>query len=223
MSWIAAAILATGVGSAVISSNAATDAANTQANAAAQASATQLQMFNQMRGDLQPYMQQGTTSLADLQKLMANPSMVTQLPGYQFQMGQGIDAINNSAAAKGFTGNTMRDLTTFGQGMASNYYSDYWKKLMEQINMGQNSAAGVGNAGINTGQSIGNNMIGAGNALAAGQVGSANAMATGIGGASGSLSTILQSLMNGGGSNTGTWTQAGFTNPIGDAMAFANP
>ncbi len=46
--------------------------------------------------------------------------------------------------------------------------------------LGQTSAAGVGNAALTTGQSIGNNMIGAGNVQAAGQIGSANAFSGGL-------------------------------------------
>jgi hypothetical protein len=190
------AAVGAGLGSGVDASNAASSAASTQAGAANNATQAQLDMFKQMRGDLKPYMDQGTLSLADLNKLMANPSMVTQLPGYEFQMDQGMGAIENSAAAKGLTGNTLKDLNTFGQGMASNYYNDYWKKLFDMMTTGQDSAAGVGQAGINTGTNIGNNMIGAGNALAAGQVGSANALAGGI---SNSLPWLMQAMNSGGG------------------------
>lgn len=69
-------------------------------------------------GEQQYYEQQ-------LQQLIADPSSVTKLPGYQFQLDQGVQAIERSGAAKGFlgSGNEATALTQFGQGLASNFYT----------------------------------------------------------------------------------------------------
>jgi len=62
-----------------------------------------------------------------LQTLMANPSSVTSLPGYQFLQQQGIQAIDRSAAAPGGTGlgsgGEMTALETYGQGLADQFYN----------------------------------------------------------------------------------------------------
>lgn len=203
MPWGAAIAAGGAIVGGLISSDASTSAANTQANAANQATAAQLQMFDQTRKDLAPYMQQGQIGLDQLNKLIANPNSVTTLPGYQFQLQQGQDAILNGAAAGGLTGNTLKALSQYGQGLASNYYNTAYSQDLSLANLGQTSAAGVGNIGTSVANSIGQNTIGAGNALAAGQVGSANAINTGIN--NGLQNWLLASALQGGqGSPYGT-------------------
>lgn len=207
MPWIPALIGAVG-GLAVgaLGDNAATSAANTQAGAANHATDVQQQMFNQVRQSLAPYMATGQIGLNEINALLKDPSMVTKLPGYQFQMDQGTAAIDNSASSQGLTGNTLKSLTQFGQGLGSSYYNNFWNQAMGLADLGQNSAAGVGQMSGQVGQSIGNNIIGAGNAIAAGQVGSAQALAGGVNG--GIQNWLLaQSLQSGGGGGGyGAWT-----------------
>ncbi len=68
-------------------------------------------------GEQQYYAQQ-------LQKLIADPSSVTKLPGYQFQLGQGEQAVHRQMASSGFagSGNEATALTQYGQGFAQNAY-----------------------------------------------------------------------------------------------------
>lgn len=56
---------------------------------------------------------------------------VANLPGYQFNMDQGVQAIDRSAAASGLlnSGNTGIALQTYGQGLASNYFNQYMQYL----------------------------------------------------------------------------------------------
>jgi len=216
MPWAAAAVAAASIGGALITSNASTSAANTQANAANQASQVEQNQFNQTQANLQPYMQQGTMALSDINSFMANPSMVSQLPGYQFQLQQGTAAIDNSASASGLTGNTLKALSDYGQGQAASYSNNYWNQLMQMANLGQTSAAGVGNIGASTANSIGQNTIGAGNAIAAGQVGSASAINSGV---SNGLQNYL--LLNAMQNNGGGATVPGYGN-VGAGWGAAN-
>ncbi len=202
MPWGAAIAAGGAIVGGLISSDASKSAANTQANAANNATAVEQQQYQQTRTDLAPYMQQGTMALGDINKFMANPSMVSQLPGYQFQMQQGTAAIDNSASASGLTGNTLKALSDYGQGTAASYSNTYWNQLMQMANLGQTSAAGVGNIGASTANSIGQNTIGAGNAIAAGQVGSASAINSGI--SNGLQNYLLMNSMNSGGGNSGS-------------------
>lgn len=59
-----------------------------------------------------------------LQQLIANPSSVSSLPGYQFQLSQGSAAVADQMAAGGFagSGNEAAALEKFGQGLASSFY-----------------------------------------------------------------------------------------------------
>lgn len=114
-------------------------------------------------------------------------------PEYQFMLSQGSSAIANQASALGGvnSGATLKALSDYGQQTAlSSYQTEFsnwntqmnnvFSRLMNAINVGQSSAAGVGTAAMGTGQEIGNNLIGAGNARAAGTMGSANSLAGGI-------------------------------------------
>jgi len=202
MGWVAAIGAGTSLLGSAMSSNAATSAANTQANAANNATAAEQAQYQQTRSDLAPYMGQGTIALSDINTFMSNPSMVSQLPGYQFQMQQGTDAIQNSAAANGLTGNTLKALSDYGQNTAATYSNQYWQQLMQLANMGQTSAAGVGNIGASTAATVGGNIIGAGNAQAAGQVGSASAINTGI--SNGLQNYLLMNSMNNSGGSAGS-------------------
>lgn len=180
MPWAAAAAAAGAIGGALISADASKSAAHTQADASKNATAVEQAQYQQTRGDLAPYMAEGKIGLDQLNQLMKNPNMVTQMPGYQFQLQQGTEAIDHSASASGLTGNTLKALDSYGQGLASSSYGNLWQQLYQMANLGQTSAAGVGNIGASTAANIGSNTIGAGNAIAAGQVGSASAINSGI-------------------------------------------
>jgi len=55
---------------------------------------------------------------------------VEATPGFKFQFGQGIKALQNSAAAHGtlLSGNTMEALVNYGQGLASTSYQSAWNR-----------------------------------------------------------------------------------------------
>lgn len=59
-----------------------------------------------------------------LDDLMQNPSSITKLPGYQFQLDQGTEAVTRKMAATGFggSGNMAAELMEYGQGLASSFY-----------------------------------------------------------------------------------------------------
>ena len=106
-------------------------------------------------------------------------------PGYQFQLSQGLQAIQNqNAGTTGLnSGNTLKALQTYGTGLANQDWYNYLNQLTGLSNTGENAAANLGNTGVSAGANIGNSIMAAGNATAAGQVGSANAINSGIGSA----------------------------------------
>ena len=207
MSAVALAVVGgvTSIGSALIGSSAASDAANAQIQAANTASQTELSMFNQTQANEKPFMTAGQNSLAALMQglglssgsngAVANGSLTAPFnyqasPGYAYQLQQGQQAVQNSAAARGGlnSGNTDMALQANAVGLAG---QDYYTGLaanqaqqQQQYNMlqtlagsGQNAAANLGALGSQTAQSIGSNTLAAGNASAAGSVAQGNALA----------------------------------------------
>ena len=66
----------------------------------------------------------------------ATPRTLEELqatPGYQFQLAQGLQSVNNSAAAKGslMSGATMKSLNNYAQGQASTGFADAWNRGQE--------------------------------------------------------------------------------------------
>lgn len=200
MSAIAAAIAGAAVVGAGASIYAGNKAAGAQRDAANKASSTQLGMFNQIQQNEQPWVQTGqqasdalsrfyglpgssggTGTTPDYQKLLAS------LPGYQFQLDQGSQAVDRNLAARGLlqSGAAGKALTQYGQGVAQNYAGQYTGGLATLSQLGQAGAAGVASAGINTANQVGANQIYAGNAAAAGYANTGNTINAGLSGLSG--------------------------------------
>lgn len=225
-----------GIGSSIAGgigqSNAAQNAANTQSIAAQQAQ--QLELQNQQAAQQaqqtslgnvtaaeQPYQQLGATSannLANLlQKGFSAPTLAQaeQTPGYQFNLQQGTQAINENAAATGnlLSGNTGTALEKYGQGLATTTYQQAYQNALNQYTANYQSLLGGTNAGLqSTGQLTGANLATAGNlanidltggqqqasqinnaaaARASGYIGSANAQANMFNGIGNSLTQGL--------------------------------
>jgi Chaperone of endosialidase len=200
--WGIAAGAIGAIGSAVIGSNAASDASNEQLQAAQLASQTQLQMYNQTRSDLSPYLSTGTSALSQLSSLFGlggtngtagtGPTNATaqntlsalqNYPGYQFQYNQGLQALDRSAASRGLllSGAQVKDAQTYGQGVAqSSALQPYLSTLTGLASQGENAGALTGNAATATGQGVASSELAGGQAQAAGTIGSANALTTGL-------------------------------------------
>ncbi|MDE2098401.1 MAG: hypothetical protein KGL39_14200 [Patescibacteria group bacterium] len=147
-------------------------------------------------------------------------AQVEQTPGYQFQLDQGLQAIQRSAAAQGnlLTGGTSKDLNNYAQGMASTNYqqaynnalnqyqqnynifqnnqSNQWNKLAALSGIGQTSASQLSNAGQNYANNAAN--TGMTGAAAVGQQANnaAAAQASGYVGAANAWGGTAQSLGN---------------------------
>lgn len=66
-------------------------------------------------------------------------SRFTASPGYQFQLGEGINALERSANARGrlYSGATMRDTLSYGQGLANQEWGNYLSRLTGLAGAGQ--------------------------------------------------------------------------------------
>jgi hypothetical protein len=189
MSFIATAIIGTAIVGGVISSSAQRSAASTASRAQTEASnqsiAEQRRQFDAVQQLMAPYVQSGTTALSRYNALTglsgeeAQQSMIQQISSgaeYGALVRAGEEGILQSASATGGLrgGNTQSALARFRPEILSSLIRDEYSRLGNMASMGQNAAAGVGNAGMQLGQNISNQygQIGqaqAGAALARGQ------------------------------------------------------
>lgn len=189
MTFMATAIIGSAIVGGVMSSNAQRSAARTasraQQQAADQSIAEQRRQFDAVQQLMAPYVQSGTTALSRYNALTglageeAQQSLINQITSgaeYGSLVRQGEEAILQSASATGGLrgGNTQAALARFRPEILSSLIRDEYSRLGGMVSVGQNAAAGLGNAGMQTGQNISNQygQIGqaqAGAALARGQ------------------------------------------------------
>lgn len=98
-------------------------------------------------------------------------------PDYQFALRQGQQSVENSAAARGglYSGNALRAITEYGQGMASQQLNNYANRLAGIAGVGQTAATQTGQNAMAYGNNVSNLLVGQGNARASGIQGQANA------------------------------------------------
>jgi hypothetical protein len=208
MSGIATAVVAGSVITGVMSSNAQSDAANTAANAQNQSSAASIaesqRQFNQIQELLKPYTQAGTGALTGQQDLLglngqdAQGKAISGIAGGQQMQAltaQGENSLRQNASATGGLrgGNLQGALAQFRPQLLNQLIQQQYGNLGGLVSVGQNAAAGVGNAGQNSSNQVINALqqqgaANAGAALAAGQ-GQAN-MWSGIGNTASMLGTM---------------------------------
>lgn len=184
------------VAAAVYSGYNADKGADAQVDAANGASQVQWDMYNQTRQDNMPWLKAGKGGLNALMALQGftqdgngqwsqspNGSSLAQMqmqmdPGYKFRLAQGMDSVQNSAAARGglLSGNTLKALTEYSQNTASNEYMNAFNRLAGISGTGQAQANSLGTFGANTATNVGNNMLNAGQARASGYAGRSNAV-----------------------------------------------
>lgn len=173
---------------------------------------------------LQPY---------QFQSFDPTQAQLENLPGYQFELGQGELGVANSAAAqgKGISGDALKGAASYAQGLASSDLNSYYNifnqnqqqgyniftgnqqniynKLAATSTQGQNDLLGVGNQGVAATANSANALVGGANAQAAGTVGSANALsgaANSLGSAPLNYALYNQLLNNGSGQSLATPT-----------------
>lgn len=169
MSGIATAIVGSAVIGGVMSSNAQQDAANTAAGAqtaASQASIAETRrQFDAIQALLSPYVGAGTGALSAQQDLLglngagkqqSAISSILASPEFSAMTQQGENAILANASATGNLrgGNTQAALAQFRPQVLAQLISDRYSKLGGLTSLGQNAAAGVGNAGMQTGSQV---------------------------------------------------------------------
>lgn len=228
---VAAAVAGAALVGSVMTSNSQKSAANTaaeaQTNAANTASSAQLQatqlgidqqnkQFEAIQKLLAPYQQAGTGALTAQQNLLglngngAQGAAIDAIKnGAQFGTlaQQGENAILSNASATGGLrgGNVQGALAQFRPALLQQLIQQQYGNLGGLTSIGQNAAAGVGNAGLSTGNSITQLLQAGGNAQAQAAL-TGGAAAAGSALAAGNANA---SLYNGLGSAFGTYAGMG--------------
>jgi hypothetical protein len=185
-------------GSTLVGAYGANQAAKAQLQGAREGAAAEREMFERQVQLQEPFRQVGVNALPDLVAASQyDPFTLAKFqadPGYAFRMKEGLRAVENSAAARGglLSGNAMRGITRFGQGLATEefdrafnrYQAGFASKLnplQALAGVGQTSSNTLSNAAGQLGTNLSNLAVGAGNARASAYAGTANALASGIG------------------------------------------
>lgn len=178
--------------------SAADQARRAQNAATAESNNTQLAMYNQQREDSKAWRAAGEEALTGLQNHDFQRDFTTADfqadPGYAFRMAEGQKAIERSAAARGGlnSGATLKALTTYSQGVASDEYNNAYNRfnadrdrrfnrLSSIAGVGQTANSQVAQAGQNYANQYGAAVTNQANANAASYMMQGNQMSNLIG------------------------------------------
>lgn len=155
-----------------------------------------------------------------LSDLMDNPSSITSTPGYQFQLQEGLGAVNGAMAQAGYlnSGNRLSALEQEGQNFASTQLNN------QELFLAQLAGANVGSPGtagqILQNQNLSNQQAGGifGNMLGQGASGLISGLTGGSGGGGGGFNFSMPS-----GFNTGVFGGGGGSNSYGFTSGITDP
>ena len=131
----------------------------------------------------------------------------TASPEYQWQLSEGLGAVNALAGARGGlnSGATLQALQERGQGLAAQDRSNYMNRMAGLVDMGMGAAGNQATAASNYASGASNALANKGNAQAAGAIGVGNAITGGIN--TGLSLWGYQKGLNSTGSTSGGWWQ----------------
>lgn len=199
---------------------AAQNAANTQSQFAQQGIDQQNQQFQALQKLLEPFVNAGTSALGAQQNLIGLNgadqqqqaiNAIQNSPAFTSAQKTGNDAILANAAATGGIrgGNTQAALAQFSPQLLSQLIQQQYSNLGGLTSLGQNAAAGQGNAGLATGGNIAQLLQQQGAAQAGGQLAQGNTVSQSFG----NLLKIAPSILGAfGGSPSGVSAPGGYTN-----------
>ena len=148
------------VGSAVVSSSASSKATNAAKSAAAANNSLAQQQFAVNQGNLNPTIDRGNVAagyVSDLLGTGGDPAKAAAAfgkyqdsTGYQYQLSQGLGAVNSNAYARGMgdSGATLKALQTRGNDVANGSFNQYLANLQNISGQGTQAASSL--AGVST-------------------------------------------------------------------------
>jgi hypothetical protein len=120
--------------------------------------------FDLATQNLVPYANHGAaatdrmSALSGLNGADALTSALQQDPGYQFRMGQGVNALDRSAASRGMlqSGAQQKALTQYGQGLASGELANAFQRVGAVQNNAQQASGALATLNQNRGTTLSN-------------------------------------------------------------------
>ena len=188
----AAAIIGASVIGGASAASASRRAARAQQAGVTQSIEEQRRQFNLNRADLAPFRQTGVEATERLRRLGAgDTSDFFTSPGFEFRREEGLRGLENRFSASGGTlsGNALRRLTEFNQGLASQEFGNFFQRQAQLAGIGQ----GATTTGVQAGTQISGNIA---NALQRG----GDVRASGILGQNQAIQGTLGNLLFAGGS-----------------------
>lgn len=215
-----------GTAGMAIASSSASDAAT---NAANQNNATTLGIYNQNKANATPFINNGTAANNDMAALLGVGGNSTAAQnaftkylgstGYNFQLGQGLNAVNNNYATHGAldSGASLKALNDYAQGQASNAFQNYFGNLGTLSGTGLSATNALAGVGTNVSQQISSNN----NNAAAAQGNAAISIGNSLNNGLGTAVNALTSSSYGGGGYAGVkgWQVAGLTPSASETIA----
>lgn len=206
MPWGVAAAVGGAYLSSQASKSAASDAADAQTQSSDAAIAQQNKQFEALQALLKPYTEAGTGALTAQQNLLGlngNDAQSTAISGiqngsnYQLLNQAGQNSVLQNAAATGGIrgGNVQSSLANYSSNLLNSLVQQQYSNLGGITSLGQNAAAGVGNAGMSNASQVSSLLQSQGSANAASAL------------ASGQANSQLYSSL---GSSLGTYFGGGF-------------
>ncbi len=199
---IEAALIGSAVVGGAMQGRASSNAARAQERASERDRALQEKMFERQVELQEPFRQLGLQNLNRLAGLYGEggayanaPGMgeIQMDPGYGFRFGEGMKALERSAAARGglLSGSMLKGAQRYGQEMGSQEFQNAYARAMDQRARVTNALSGIGGIGPTAASTIGgaaqNYAQGAGQAIqmggqarASGYIGRANALSNAL-------------------------------------------
>lgn len=230
MAWVATAVVGGSLIGGVMAGNAQESAAETAAGAQTAASQAQIaesrRQFDAIQALLSPYVGAGTGALSQQQALLGlsgvgeQQAAINALANSQQMealVRSGENAILQNASATGGLrgGNVQAALAQFRPQILSSMIESQFQKLGGLTSLGQNAAAGVGNAGMATGSQISQALGNIGSAQAGAALASSQAQAN-MFGQLGSVGGTLAGKLFGGTSPTPSAASVASYNQLGN-------
>jgi len=108
--------------------------------------------YDKASGYWEPWQESGKNWLNEYNTWRQDPNAVTSDPSYQWRLNQGVNALENSAAARGglLSGNTARGITDYAQNAASQEYGNQFARWMANLGLGQSATSNI--SGIERGR-----------------------------------------------------------------------
>lgn len=103
-----------------------------------------------------PQYDMGQQRMGEFKNWLKDPNAITKDPSYQWRLNQGVNSIENSAAARGglLSGNTARAITDYAQNSASQEYGNQFNRWLQEMGLGQNATGAISQLSAERGNAL---------------------------------------------------------------------